>query len=301
LNSSVGRGGMFCVLVSYYINNFLLNIAMLYQPEILVDVIPPLTEEFLKAVIILILIKQNKIGFLIDGAIYGFAVGAGFALIENTYYLYHLQDANIMLWLVRGFGTAIMHGGTVAIFSVLIISAINRDKKIPLYLIMGYLLAVSVHYFYNRVSNSAQIATFSIILSVPTFLFLILDFSQKSIRNWVDLEMDKEVELLLMIRQGQFSNTKSGQYIISLKKHFQPIIMVDVLSYIYIYLELSIKAKANLILKENNIPVIKIHDIEDQLHELKVLKKNIGKTGMIAISPILRMNNKDLWNLSTLK
>ncbi|MCK4818736.1 hypothetical protein KA005_23390 [bacterium] len=49
------------------------------------------------------------------------------------------------------------------------------------------------------------------------------------------------------------------------------------------------------------MPVIKIDDVDKQPNELKALRKNIGKTGMIAIRPILRMNNKDLWKLTVLK
>jgi len=238
---------------------------------------------------------------MIDGAIYGFAVGTGFALLENTYYLSQLAEGSTMLWLVRGFGTAIMHGGTTAIFSVILMSAINRNRNIRMYLITGYLIAVLVHYFYNWLSFSGQLATLSVIITIPAFMTIIFILNEKSLRKWVDLEMDKEVELLLMIRRGNFSDTKAGQYVITLKKHFQPLIIVDILSYIYIYLELATKAKANLILRENDMPVNKIPDIDEQLKELSILKKNIGKTGMIAIRPILRMNNKDLWNLTMLK
>ena len=49
---------------------------------------------------------------MIDAAIYGFAVGAGFAFIENIYYLHSLEHHKIVVWIIRGLGTAVMHGGT---------------------------------------------------------------------------------------------------------------------------------------------------------------------------------------------
>jgi len=293
--------GMICVLIAYYLNNWLIYNHPFYSNDHILKLIPPVTEELLKLSGIYFLIRMNRIGFMIDGAIYGFAIGTGFALLENIYYLYQIHDGGTMLWLVRGFGTAIMHGGTTAIFSVLVMSALSREKKSRGYIILGYIIAVGLHYLYNVLSSSANIATLSVLITVPGFLMAIFSFNEKSIRKWVDLEMDQEVEMLLMIRKGQFSETRAGQYIISLKKHFQPLIMVDILSYIYLYLELSTKAKANLILKENNLPPIIIPEIKDQLSELSILKKNIGKTGMIAIRPILRMNNKDLWKLTTLR
>ena len=75
--------------------------------------------------------------------------------------------------------------------------------------------------------------------------------------------------------------------------------MFDLLCYIRIYLELSIRAKTNLMLKESGFPV-KNDDVKDKLNELKYLTKNIGKAGLLAISPILRMNKKDVWKLNQL-
>jgi len=66
--------------------------------------VAPLVEEALKAAIIIVLIRRNRIGFLVDAAIFGFAVGAGFAIFENMYYLQILPDMQLGTWIVRGFG-----------------------------------------------------------------------------------------------------------------------------------------------------------------------------------------------------
>ena len=76
--------------------------------------VAPLMEETLKAMVIVSLFRSSRIGFLVDAAIMGFAVGTGFALVENLFYLQNLGSANMAVWLVRGFGTAIMHGGVAA-------------------------------------------------------------------------------------------------------------------------------------------------------------------------------------------
>ncbi len=53
---------------------------------------------------------------MVDAAISGFAVGAGFAVIENLTYIPALSAAGLLTAAVRGLGTAMMHGGTTAIF-----------------------------------------------------------------------------------------------------------------------------------------------------------------------------------------
>src|SRR5512143_343443 len=79
--------------------------------------VAPAVEEPLKALPIIAMFAMNRLGFKLDAAIAGFAVGAGFSMVENAWYLYELPGANYSAWLVRGFGTAIMHGGATALFA----------------------------------------------------------------------------------------------------------------------------------------------------------------------------------------
>ena len=52
--------------------------------------VAPIAEELLKSLYLVYLIKSEKVGFMVDAAIYGFAIGAGFAFIENIFYLQKL-------------------------------------------------------------------------------------------------------------------------------------------------------------------------------------------------------------------
>src|SRR5688500_13311358 len=52
--------------------------------------VAPVTEECLKAAYVVVLLHRRRFGFLVDAAVIGFAVGAGFALVENIYYLDYL-------------------------------------------------------------------------------------------------------------------------------------------------------------------------------------------------------------------
>ncbi|MCH5378028.1 MAG: PrsW family intramembrane metalloprotease, partial [Planctomycetes bacterium] len=90
----------------------------------------PVVEETLKATVVVYLFRTNRVGFLVDAAIMGFAVGAGFALVENFHYLQQLSSAHIAVWIVRGFSTAIMHGGVTAMFAVISQALTERQMKI---------------------------------------------------------------------------------------------------------------------------------------------------------------------------
>jgi len=141
--------GVLSAIAAYYINTFLMRIT---GEDVLTysRMLSPIIEEILKVVLILLLIKRNKIGFMVDGAIYGFAVGAGFALLENIYYLYNVESGNIMLWIVRGVGTAIMHGGTTSIIAIIIMQGGEQMKSRYLPAFIGLLVAILIHMLYNR-------------------------------------------------------------------------------------------------------------------------------------------------------
>jgi hypothetical protein len=107
--------------------------------------------------------------------------------------------------------------------------------------------------------------------------------------------------MLRMIRKGQFSQTKTGCFLVSLNAHFPGEVVLDMYCFISLYLELSMKAKTMIMLKENDMAVPSDPDLPDKLRELKALKKSIGRGGYLAIAPVLRMNRKDLWKIYLLE
>ncbi len=292
--------GSLCAVGSYFINSYILTETGI-ERQILSRYIAPVIEETLKMTAILFLIRQGRIGFMIDGAIYGFAVGAGFALIENIWYLSELNSASLLLWAVRGFGTAIMHGGTTSVFSILLMQTFDKGKSRLIPFLYSLAAAMLIHSFFNHFILPPVAMMFFCMVIIAVAEFIIFRYSEKNLRKWLELEFDSEVKLLMMIRKGHFAKTHAGEYLTSVKDRFSQLAVVDMLAYIALYLELSIKAKSKLMLHEAGIPVVKDESISNRLAELKALEKNIGMTGILAISPVLRISRRDLWKWSTLK
>lgn len=284
--------------IAYLFNT---KVSYLISFEVLSQYIAPGVEELLKILLILLLLKQKKIGFMIDASIYGFAIGAGFALTENIVYLQNTSDPNLLIWIVRGFGTSIMHGGCTALFAMILISARTRSRKIGAYFPLALVVAYFIHALFNHFYISPVVQTLGIIVLLPVVFTVMFRYNENQLQNWLEIEFSSEIELLKTINKGQFSTTKSGQYLASLKSKFSNEILVDMYCYIELYMELSVKAKRNLMLKENGFPPIIEPDISDKLKELMQLRKQIGKLGELTLSPLIRMNYRDLWKLSTLK
>jgi len=291
--------GICSAALAYFFNSFLIE-HMAIDFKTVSRYIAPLLEEFLKAALILFMVYKKRIGFMIDAAIYGFAIGAGFSLVENILYMSAMADQNMIIWIIRGFGTAFMHGGCTAMFAVIYLGGKSRNVSIPVIFSISILGAYIIHSGFNHFYADPLFQTIGIIMLMPLLFIMIFRYNEVQLRKWLEIEFNSEIELLGMIKRGQFLSTKSGEYLASIKSKFSGLEIFDMHCYLSIYLELSIKAKRNLMLKESGFSVIIENDIKNKLTELKQLRKQIGKVGELTLSPLIRMNYRYLWKLNSL-
>src|SRR5687768_7682396 len=92
--------------------------------------VAPWIEEALKALVVISLFRFNKIGLKLDAVIMGFAAGAGFSVVENIIYLLRFHDLPPTVWMVRGLGTAVMHGTTLAILAAIAHQLAERSMHV---------------------------------------------------------------------------------------------------------------------------------------------------------------------------
>ena len=264
--------------------------------------VAPLIEELLKAAIVVWLIRRHRVAFLVDAAICGFAVGAGFAMVENVYFLRMLPDAPLGTWIVRGFGTAIMHGGATALFGILGLILSERSGRTTLLsLVPGWLLAALLHSAYNHFFFSPMLATVGILMILPPLVLLVFDRSEASLEQWLEGGFDADTELLELINSGTLSDSKVGHYLESLKAHFDGPVVADLLCYLRIRTELALRAKGILMMRESGFETAPDQSTRERFAEMEYLESSIGRTGLLAIKPFLRMSRKDLWQLYQIK
>ncbi|HEV2349986.1 MAG TPA: PrsW family glutamic-type intramembrane protease [Terriglobia bacterium] len=258
----------------------------------------PILEESLKAAYIAYLMRKSRIGFMVDAAIYGFAVGAGFALLENIVYLNSFQDKSLLLWTIRGFGTAMMHGGTTAIFGIMATTLIARVSSHPWFLFLpGLVIAIGIHSFYNMALLPLLETTVAILIGLPVLMSLIFLQSEKSLQSWLGNKLDKDMELMQMIATGRLVETKAGLYLRSLTNSFPPQVVGDMLCLLQISLELSAIAKGDLMRREAGFPVTPDPSLPDKFKELAFLEKSIGMAGKLAVAPLVSRSSRDLWEV----
>ncbi len=258
----------------------------------------PVIEEALKALIIVALIRFNRIGFPVDAAIYGFAVGAGFAIFENLYYLQAVPDMALGTWIVRGFGTAIMHGGATAIFAIVSHTLMGQHPthgwlaKLP-----GFLVAVVAHSVYNHFFLMPIVNTLIVFASLPILFTIVFQQSERAITHWLDIGFDADAEIIELINSGDFTSSRIGTYLHTLTEKFEGPVVVDMLCYLRLHKELAMRAKGLLMMREQGFDDKPGETTKAKLEELKFLVGSIGPTGLRAMKPFLRMSRQDLWQI----
>ena len=294
---SVGAG-VLAAAASLGVNIALMKLGGV-SPEALQRFLGPLVEEVIKAALAVWLIRSRRVGFLVDAAIHGFAIGTGFALLENVYYAQALGDAGIALWLVRGLGTAMMHGGATAAFAILGKGLAGRGGTGFAIFLPGLAIAVLVHVGFNLFVLPPLITTGLLAAAMPILLAAVFARSERATRDWLGVGMDRDVEALEHILTGDVVETPVGHYLSQLRSRFPGAVVADMLCMLRVQLELSLRAKGVLMARSAGIELPPDPEVRENLTELHYLEKSIGTVGLLALKPLL--TEKERWERELLR
>ena len=293
--------GAVAAIVAVPINAALLNATGL-GTDAFARYVSPVVEETLKMLCLLYPIWKRQIGFLVDAAIIGFGIGTGFALVENIEYLRTLPNASVWVWIVRGFGTAVLHATTTAVIAIGAKSLKDRyPQRGGLVVVPGVAAAVGLHSLFNHSLVSPALEASMLIFVLPLVVLAIFGRSERKTREWVGDGLDLDVELLGLVRSAHFGSTRLGRYLDELKERFPGPVVADMFCLLQLDLELAIRAKGMLMARDAGLEMPRDPAIKDRLAERAYLRKTIGKTGLLALHPLQMTNERDDWHEYLLK
>jgi protease PrsW len=293
--------GLVIGIVAYFANGFLIDRLQLGYSAYS-HAVGPVVEELLKAAVLFVLFARNRIGFMIDAAIMGFAVGTGFALFENVYYLQALQDASIGDWTIRGFGTAIMHGGATALFAMWTESRIEKLGRLTaLAFVPGFVAAVALHVMFNVLTSMPLLSTALIIMVLPPTILIVFQKSEHAVHQWLVHDYASHQQLLDDIESGRFLHSEAGRFIQKLARKFPPSVIEDIFAYIKLHAICVMRAENIRLARERNEKVDITAEHRADLHRLHELELRIGRTAMMALWPHLHFSRRELWELHDVK
>ena len=292
----IGAGVVMCAL-----SRLFFRIPAIGENRLLVSV----TEELLKGAVLYALIARRKVALLGDATIYGSAIGAGFGLLANILYLSTHGDVHFWHTIFLGCESAVMHIGCTSTLAMALIMVhqerFGRTRRAKVIgSIVAFFVTIAIHYIHALEPINPIVLTLLLIVYFVVSKHSLFKKNSRYIHDWIDAGINNEVSLLGAVRRGEFASTEAGQYILSLKESFDPETFFDMFCYVQNYLELSIAARRNLILKSAGMPPIEDEENQARLEEIKELRKRIGRTGEIALRPIVDRNDVNRWALNNL-
>ena len=289
-------GGVAAAGVALFINTHLIDRVGVPIP-VVTRAIAPVIEELLKLLFVVYAVRFRRVGFPVDAAIVGFAVGTGFALIENAYYLLAMPSAGVSLWLIRGFGAAVLHGATTGIAAIIAQSLASRRAGQGLQIFVpGALAAIALHGVYNQFVLPPVVSTLALIAVLPPLVMMTFERSEHATREWMSAGLDLDVELLKLVLSEDFGQTRLGAYLQELRSRFPGPVVADMFCLMRLELELGIRAKGMLMAREAGLDVPMDDELVAGLAEVRYLEKAIGPTGLMALTPLQVSSDRDAWH-----
>lgn len=132
------------------INRTVLNLGWLPRASV-VRYSAPIVEEILKGLVLLYFVRRPNFTYFVEGAIYGFAAGIGFAIFENFDYVLAAQGAGLSVAISRVVSTNLIHATTCGLLGIALgLARFQRGYRKALVGLAGLLVAMLLHVGYNN-------------------------------------------------------------------------------------------------------------------------------------------------------
>ncbi len=269
----------------------------------------PWIEEAIKAAIVIWLFWKNRIGYKLDAVISGFAIGAGFSVVENIIYLSVFPDYGTGTWLVRGVGTAVMHGTTLAVLAAIAHEFAERETRQSaadfdfnlLWFVPGYLVAVALHTVFNQFPDQPLVAMMGAILVAPFAILAIFHFGTREAERWLVAEQAGHEAEYEALKAGSWPEGTSGKRIAALAERLDPEAVKRIRRYWELLAWLVAEAEETLIEESEGDAEYDPAQIRAAFSELEGLERALGKSIFTALKALLPYSRNDYWELSELR
>lgn len=271
-------------------------------------IVAPWIEEALKGAAIALLFATNRIGFKLDAVISGFTIGAGFSVVENILYLVRYPELTAGVWIVRGLGTAVMHGATTAILAAVAHELSERQLRgsgrphfNPLWLVPGYVLASLIHTVFNHFPDRPGLVMVVTLAVAPLVLIGLLRFGESETQLWLAEESEGHRRWLEQWRSGGFPSDAAGQRIAALAARSKPAEAELIREYCLLKTELVLTAEEELLDRDRELEEGETERVRAAFAGLERVKRSLGRSGYAALRPLLPFSRNDEWELSELR
>jgi RsiW-degrading membrane proteinase PrsW (M82 family) len=294
---------LLCGMVAYFIaaqiNTAVANTGWASWDQV-IRIVAPIVEEILKSIIVIYIVSRADFNYIVDGALYGFGAGIGFAMIENIQYVTNNVEIALFVAVIRVFSTNLMHAtGSGIIGTAWANTRGDKSKRAWLIIALGYLFSIIFHAVFNSMVSSGTIVLVAIAYGLlgAVLIYYIIHHGMGIQKQWVS------EKLTIADRAGK-QDTKAATKIEILEETLAPIKerfgqekADKVKEYISLQAEIGIKRKL-LDSDTKNTRKIEVEEIiKNLVADTDRLRNEVGVYCMMMVREVYLEQDSQTWNL----
>lgn len=295
--------GLVAFALSFLVNRFCLDFLGMQLPFVATRT-APFVEEVFKAGILVYLMRRAKLNYFLDGAIYGFASGIGFAVIENLRYIQRYPDNYFGTVVLRDFSSALGHGTMTAMTGIalggFVLSARGGRGIRPL--VVGLIGAMSLHYLWNIFSFFSPFSRFTtewILVGVAltglgfvaTMILWGLHRERLELRDTLGMNVGVSREESSVIQHMD----DLDRLLVPIQKRFGKVKRRQVADFLHLEAQLGLNEDAHARTTDPRLRAVLAAEVEKLERELDLERRKLGVYVMLYVRSIFPETSWSLW------
>jgi RsiW-degrading membrane proteinase PrsW (M82 family) len=269
---------------------------------VLITLAAPVVEEILKSLILIYAVRRADFTYFVDGAVYGFAAGTAFAVLENTFYLIGVGGGTALVVAIgRAFSTSLMHGSASALVGVSLGRLrYGRGTSRFASLLLGWAAAVALHVGFNNVvyrgaGALAQVAAVAIGVGgvglIAAFIFWGLAEERRWLRETLGLQVGVSAGEAAVVQKLDDLDA----LLAPVGEHFGPERRKQVGAFLKLQAQLGLKRKAQELTRDARLRAELDAQVAALRGEIDAVRRELGVYCMSYVRSILPSESEPLW------
>lgn len=269
-----------------------------------VQLFAPITEEILKALILIYLVRRPNFTYFVDGAIYGFAAGMGFAIVENWSYVLGFGAGGMGVAIGRVLSTNLVHAtGSAMVGIALGYSRFQRFRGGIALLLGGWLIGMSLHIGFNnlvtRVSSGLLLLYAAVVgFTGAGFIVWMIRRGLAEQKQWIEDELAEEGERVgVTASEAAVVNRLSevDKLLEPIARQFGSEKAKQCERFLFVQARMGIKSKTLDKLTDEKMKRAVEADIQELRAEMDEARRSVGAYVMLYLRGIFPPDSSPIW------
>jgi len=300
---SLVLGGLSFTLAA--VTNWSLEYFVPIDIETIERFIAPILEEIFKGLFLFYIIKRSQFTYSVDGILYGLAVGIGFAVIENIFYVALVPNATNIAF-QRIFTTSLVHAFSSAVLGMALASLRSGSSFMRWAVrLVGLFLAIAQHMLYNNIIHSKFFKTSAVhpaIIYIPgvfsvVFIYGVMQYGKKQAQKWIKEKLGMEDRVTRNEVSAVNRLATTDEVLLPIIERFGTEKAARVEELLYLQARIGIKRKSLDSIQNNET----MHNaVENEINEMRAqmekVQREIGVYAMLFVRGLFTDEMISVWD-----